>query len=46
MEYKQTVWDIETDEVFELTIALDHLVGTSGRVTSMVKVNKGEKTLE
>ena len=41
MIYKQTAWDIETDEVFKLTILLDHLVGKDGRVIKMVKLGKG-----
>lgn len=31
MKWKQTAWDLETDEVFELTIV-------NGRITKMVKV--------
>ena len=35
METKQRVYDPETDKTFVLTILLDHLVGTDGRVTKM-----------
>lgn len=41
MILKQTVWDIETDKVFSLTILLDHLIGSDGQVIKMVELGKG-----